>query len=154
MVAVQPEAVCWLKQAMDTGAETGSTYGDGTKTIAQSISGNSPLHGGRRLIAAVRDSGGLALAVSDEEILEAMADLGREGIAAEPSSAAGVAAMKQAVSAGRIKATDTVVCVITGTAFKQPEIVQRLTARPQRTLRAEVGELKGLLEELGMLGGE
>ena len=60
--------------------------------------------------------------------------------------------MKQAVSAGRIKATDTVVCVITGTAFGRPEIVQH-SPRPQRTLRAEVGELKGLLEELGMLGG-
>ena len=150
MVGVQPSAVCWLKQAIDTGAQEGSLYGDSTKTIAQSISGNSPLHGGRRLLSAVRNSGGMAMAVTDEEILEAMRDLGREGIGAEPSSAAGVAAFKQAAKAGKIRSTDTVVCVITGTALKQPAIVQRATNMPQRRVRADVDALRTLLEEYKM----
>ena len=150
MVGVQPSAVCWLKQAIDTGAQEGSLYGDSTKTIAQSISGNSPLHGGRRLLSAVRNSGGMALAVTDEEILEAMRDLGREGIGAEPSSAAGVAAFKQAAKAGKIRSTDTAVCVITGTALKQPAIVQRATNMPQRRVRADVDALRTLLEEYKM----
>ena len=116
MVPVQPEAVCWLKRAVDSGAEVAEMYGDSTRTIAQSISGNSPLQGGRRLIRAVRESGGAAMAVSDDEILAAMVDLGHEGIGAEPSSASTVAAFKQAVKAGKISSSDTVVCVITGTA--------------------------------------
>ena len=45
-------AVFWLEASDGQKAEAGSTYGDGTKTIAN-ISGNRPLHGGRRLIAAV-----------------------------------------------------------------------------------------------------
>lgn len=150
MVGVQPSAVCWLKQAIDTGAQEGSLYGDSTKTIAQSISGNSPLHGGKRLLSAVRNSSGMAMAVTDEEILEAMRDLGREGIGAEPSSAAGVAAFKQAAKAGKIRSTDTVVCVITGTALKQPAIVQRATNMPQRRVRADVDALRTLLEEYKM----
>lgn len=150
MVGVQPSAVCWLKQAIDTGAQEGSLYGDSTKTIAQSISGNSPLHGGKRLLSAVRNSGGMAMAVTDEEILEAMRDLGREGIGAEPSSAAGVAAFKQAAKAGKIRSTDTAVCVITGTALKQPAIVQRATNMPQRRVRADVDALRTLLEEYKM----
>ena len=150
MVGVQPSAVCWLKQAIDTGAQEGSLYGDSTKTIAQSISGNSPLHGGRRLLSAVRNSGGMAMAVTDEEILEAMRDLGREGIGAEPSSAAGVAAFKQAAKAGKIRSTDTAVCVITGTALKQPAIVQRAINMPQRRVRADVDALRTLLEEYKM----
>lgn len=150
MVGVQPSAVCWLKQAIDTGAQEGSLYGDSTKTIAQSISGNSPLHGGRRLLSAVRNSGGMAMAVTDEEILEAMRDLGREGIGAEPSSAAGVAAFKQAAKAGKIRSTDTAVCVITGTALKQPAIVQRATNMPQRRVWADVDALRTLLEEYKM----
>ena len=150
MVGVQPSAVCWLKQAIDTGAQEGSLYGDSTKTIAQSISGNSPLHGGRRLLSAVRNSGGMAMAVTDEEILEAMRDLGREGIGAEPSSAAGVAAFKQAAKAGKIRSKDTAVCVITGTALKQPAIVQRATNMPQRRVRADVDALRTLLEEYKM----
>ena len=72
MVAVQPAAVCWLKQAIDHKMSEGRMFGDSTQTIAQSISGNGPLHGGKRLIRCVRDSGGLALAVSDEEIIQAM----------------------------------------------------------------------------------
>lgn len=153
MVGVQPEAVCWLKQAIDTGAEEGSLYGDSEKTIAQSISGNSPLHGGKRLLKCVRESGGMAMAVSDEEIMEAMRDLGREGIGAEPSSAAGVAAMKQAVRSGRVRPDDTVVCVITGTAFKQPDVVRRVAAMPEKTVRADVDSLEKLLEYFHMDDG-
>ena len=150
MVGVQPEAVCWLKRAVDSGAEQGSMYGCSENTIAQSISGNSPLHGGKRLIRCVRESGGLATAVSDEEIMETMRDLGREGIAAEPSSAAGVAALKQAVKQGKIKSTDTAVCVITGTALKQPNVVRQVTSMPARHVRADVNELSALLSDLHM----
>lgn len=151
MVPVQPEAVCWLKRAVESGAETAEMYGDSTKTIAQSISGNSPLQGGRRLLRAVRESGGMAMAVSDSEIMEAMVDLGREGIGAEPSSAAAVAAFKQAVKAGNIRSGDTVVCVITGTAFKQPSVVEQISATPKYTIQADVGELEKLLSRLHLL---
>lgn len=150
MVGVQPDTVCWLKQAIDSGAQEGSLYGDSSLTIAQSISGNSPLHGGRRLIRAVRDSGGMAMAVTDEEVLEAMRDLGREGIGAEPSSAAGVAAFKQAAKAGKIASRDTAVCVITGSALKQPGAVRQAASFPERTMRADVRELALLLREMGM----
>lgn len=126
-------------------------YGDSTKTIAQSISGNSPLQGGRRLLRAVRESGGMAMAVSDEEIMEAMVDLGHEGIGAEPSSASAVAAFKQAVKAGNIHSGDTVVCVITGTAFKQPSVVERVAATPKYTIQANVDELEKLLSGLHLL---
>lgn len=151
MIGVQPEAVCWLKQAIEQGAETGSAYGDSTKTIAQSISGNSPLHGGKRLISTIRDSEGYALAVSDQEIMAAMEDLAREGIAAEPSSAAGVAAVKQGVFSGEIHSNQTVVCIVTGTAFKQPDVVQQIVSKVQPTVRADVADLKRLLVDYGML---
>lgn len=151
MVAVQPEAVCWLKQAVDSGAATAKMFGDSTKTIAQSISGNSPLQGGKRLLSAVRDSGGLAMGVSDQEILEAMVDLGHEGIGAEPSSAAAVAAFKQAVKQGKINSHDTVVCTITGTAFKQPSVVERIADLPKYSMRADVDELRSLLNKLHLL---
>ena len=151
MVPVQPEAVCWLRRAVDSGADVAEMYGDSTKTIAQSISGNSPLQGGRRLIRAVRESGGMAMAVSDQEIMEAMRDLGHEGIGAEPSSASAVAAFKQAVKAGKIRSDETVVCIITGTAFKQPGVVERIAAVPKYNIRADVGELKGLLDRLNLL---
>lgn len=150
MVAVQPDAVCWLKQAIDNHKSEGCMYGDSTKTIAQSISGNSPLHGGRRLIQCIHDSDGMAMAVSDEAIMQAMRDLGREGIAAEPSSAASVAAFIQAARTGRIGSRDTVVCVITGTALKQPEVVHRVAMLPENRIHADAHELSELLARFNM----
>ena len=83
--------------------------------------------------------------------MEAMVDLGHEGIGAEPSSAAAVAAFKQAVKAGNIRSDDTVVCVITGTAFKQPSVVERVAATPKYTIQADVDELEKLLSRLHLL---
>lgn len=149
MAAVQPECVNWLKRAIESGADTIAPYGDGTKTIAQSINGNSPLQGGKRLLKAVRDSGGMALSVTDDEIKEAMLDLAHEGIAAEPSSASTVAALKQKVKEGIINSNDLVVCIITGTALKQPKIVEQIASIPKFEIKADINELRELLKKLG-----
>ena len=149
MAAVQPECVNWLERAIESGADAVTPYGDGTKTIAQSINGNSPLQGGKRLLKAVRDSGGMALSVTDEEIKTAMLDLGHEGIAAEPSSASTVAGLKKKVKEGRIRSDDLVVCVITGTALKQPKVVEQIASTPKFEIKADVNELRELLGKLG-----
>ena len=151
MVAVQPESVAWIKEAIDTGAEEGKLFGEEGHTIAQSIQGNSPLQGGKRLLRCIRESDGLAMAVTDDEIRAAMLDLGREGIGAEPSSASSVAAFKQAVHAGKIRSDETVVCIITGTAFKQPSVVAEIASVPKYSINADVDELRALLEKVGMI---
>lgn len=151
MVAVQPETVAWIKEAIDTGAEEGGLFGEVGCTIAQSINGNSPLQGGKRLLKTVRDSGGLAAAVSDEEILEAMRDLGREGIGAEPSSAATVAAFKQAVKEGKIKSTDVCTCIITGSALKQPLVIEKAVPKSKYTLHLDMNEFRDLLKALELM---
>ena len=150
MFGVQPEACAHFKEAFDRGAKEAGAYGDYTKTIAQSIASDSPLQGGRRLLRAMYESGGGALAVSDEEIMEAMCDLAKDGIAGEPSSAAAVAAMKQAYKAGTIQSGDTVVCVITGSAFKQPSSIQLAGGEPKMHINANVDELASLLQHFGI----
>jgi len=71
------------------------------------------------VLAAVADSGGDILAVSDEEILEAQAALARmEGILAEPAGAAAFAGLRHAVRAGLVDPGETVVCYVTGTGLK------------------------------------
>ena len=150
MAAVQPECVNWLKRAIENGAEVIAPYGDGTKTIAQSINGNSPLQGGKRLLKAVRDSKGLAISVTDEEIRSAMLDLGHEGIAAEPSSASAVAGFKQKAREGILHSEDLIVCVITGSALKQPKVVEQIVSTPKYEIDAKVDELRDLLEKLGL----
>ena len=146
MVGVQPAVTAHFCQAFLRGDHEAGAYGDPTQTIAQSIAADSPIQGGRRVLKAIYDSGGLAIGVTEDEILEAMRDLAREGIAAEPASAASVAAMKQARATGWLKDEDTAVCVITGSALKQPSAVMKATNAPKETLHADFESLRALLE--------
>jgi len=71
-------------------------------------------------LRALRDSGGLATAVTDEAACLAQARIGREeGIVCEPSAAAGAAAVEALTRAGRIAPSDTVVCLLTGSGFRE-----------------------------------
>lgn len=146
MFAVQPAVTAHFREAFQKGLHEAGAYGDPKKTIAQSIAADSPLQGGKRILKAVYDSNGAALGVSEEEILEAMRDLAREGIAGEPASAASVAAAKQAARQGLIGEKDVVVCVITGSGLKQPAAVEMAAGLPKETIHADFESLKRLIE--------
>jgi len=82
--------------------------------------------------AAVRESGGVFEAVTDEELLSARALLAREeGIFVEPSSAAPVAGLLRRVREGRLPDGLLIVCVLTGHGLKDPEAVLRTERRPE-----------------------
>jgi threonine synthase len=93
-------------------------------------------------VAARDESGGLIEAVSDNEIL-AMQQLiaRREGVFCEPASAAGVAGVAHLAREGRVGASETVVCVLTGHGLKDPDI---LAADPgsTATVTADVRALR------------
>jgi threonine synthase len=71
---------------------------------------------GYRGVLAVRESEGDALAVSDDEMLAAQTALGREGLWAELSSAAGLAGLRQAAQS--MSFDGPVVCVMTSSGLK------------------------------------
>ena len=147
MFCAQPQSCAHFKEAFDMGLAEAGPFGDATKTIAQSIACDAPLHKGRRALKALYDTNGAAMAVSDDEILEAMRDLAAEGIAAEPSAAAALAVFKQAAAQGLMSSDQTIVCVITGSGLKQPRAVEMAAGLPKITMRASVAELKRVLEE-------
>jgi threonine synthase len=72
--------------------------------------------------AARTESGGQIESVTDEQILAAYRLLSeREGVFAEPASAAGVAGLLQASEAGQVPAGSIVVCTLTGHGLKDPD---------------------------------
>jgi threonine synthase len=148
MAAVQPRATAHFYQAFKEGSKTAGKFGDPTQTIAQSIAADAPIQGGERVLKAVYDSNGFANGVSDEEILEAMRLLGKEGISAEPASAASLAALKRAVQNGQVHPHETVVCIITGSGLKQPSAVQMASSEIDLKLNANISELAHLVESL------
>jgi threonine synthase len=76
------------------------------------------------VLRAVRESGGTALAVSDEQMIEAMRELGRrEGISAAPEGGAALQALKMLIAEGRVKSDETVVLFNTGGALKYLDVL-------------------------------
>jgi threonine synthase len=86
-------------------------------TIADSIAVDLPRDGLRALRAA-RQTGGAILAIEDQRILQAIGELGREAIFAEPAGATSYAGMKEAQKLGLIDDDETIVAVITGSGLK------------------------------------
>lgn len=93
-------------------------------TVAESIQVGNPSSLGWRALAAVRESGGAAVAVNDQEILEAQAlTCSLSGIFAEPAAAASVAVAKRMRAQGQLAHEAIVVCNLTGHGLKQPEAI-------------------------------
>ena len=86
--------------------------------MADSIAVGVPRNADKAL-AAVRESGGVAVNVSDEEILAAMGLMGRTcGVFGEPAGVAATAGVKKAVELGLIDPASTVVSIVTGNGLK------------------------------------
>ncbi len=97
-------------------------------TLADSISVDLP-RDGVRAVRAARQSGGSYLAVEDAKILQAIADLGKVGIFAEPAGATAYAGLVQAVQMGLITAEDAVLVLNTGSGLK--DVKAAMQAIPQ-----------------------
>ncbi|HEY0396277.1 MAG TPA: threonine synthase [Candidatus Elarobacter sp.] len=78
--------------------------------------------------AEVRTSGGTVLDVSDREIGEARAVIGRDGVGCEPASAASLAGLRKLVADGTIARDADVACVLTGHVLKDTAYAARYHA--------------------------
>lgn len=88
------------------------------RSIADSIAVGVP-RAGRWVLKALAATNGVAVAVSDDEILASIALLGRTtGVFAEPAAAASIAGLVRLVSAGTIGSDERVVALITGSGLK------------------------------------
>jgi threonine synthase len=82
----------------------------------------------KKALAEVRASHGTVLDVPDDEIAEARAAIGRDGVGCEPASAASVAGLRRLVAAGTIARDADVVCVLTGHVLKDTAYAARYHA--------------------------
>ena len=72
------------------------------------------------LLRALEVCDGVVREVSEQEILDAKAQVGAGGLGCEPASAASVAGAKQLVAEGVIGRDERVVCILTGHQLKDP----------------------------------
>jgi len=74
---------------------------------------------------AVSETGGSVITVTEQEIADAKAVIGRDGIGCEPASATTVAGIRKLVADGVIKESETVVAVLTGHLLKDTDYVMQ-----------------------------
>lgn len=88
-------------------------------TIASAIEISRPVNL-KKCLRALDVCNGVVLAVSDQEILDAKALIGKFGLGCEPASAATIAGLKHLLAGGVIGRDQRVACVLTGNVLKDP----------------------------------
>lgn len=88
-------------------------------TIASAIEINRPVNL-TKCLRALEWCQGVVRKVTDQEIMDAKAQVGASGLGCEPASAASVAGVKRLVSEGVIGSDERVVCILTGHQLKDP----------------------------------
>jgi len=79
----------------------------------------------KKALRALRHTGGFVVDVSDQEIAEAKAMIGRDGIGCEPASATTLAALRKLSWQGKIDRDASVVAILTGHALKDTDYILR-----------------------------
>ncbi|MDR1804237.1 MAG: threonine synthase [Treponema sp.] len=115
LISVQAEGCCPVNRAVERNAPIEPME---ENTLADSIAVGIPRNGDKAL-AAIRESNGITVNVSDNEILAAMRLLGKTtGVFAEPAGAAGTAGLVKAAAHGLIPRDSLVVSIVTGNGLK------------------------------------
>ena len=94
------------------------------QTLASAIKIGAPVSW-RKAWRAVYETGGSVITVTEQEIADAKAMIGRDGIGCEPASATTVAGIRKLVADGAINDDETVVAVLTGHLLKDTDYVMK-----------------------------
>ena len=128
LFGVQAEGSAAIANAYSAGSE--SIQPVHSKTLADSISVDLP-RDGVRAVRAARQTEGSYITVTDSEIIQAIASLGKAGVFAEPAGATSYAGLVKARQSGLIQAEDAVVVINTGNGLKDVKAaMQAVSAAP------------------------
>lgn len=120
MITVQAAGCAPVVQAFEAGKRFADEFPNAS-TVASGLRVPKAI-GDFLILDALRESGGTAIAVSDEELLEATREIGAaEGIFCAPEGAACLPALKKLIAAGQVKPDERVVLFNTGAGVKYLE---------------------------------
>lgn len=144
VTGVQPRGCAPIVQAYNSD-EGYITPVDNPSTIAKSLAIGNP-GDGVYAIKSIRESGGIGISVSDDEIVDGIKLLAsREGIFAEPAGGVAIAALKRLVESGMISPDERIVCYVTGNGLKSAEALEGTLVHPP-VIEPTLDALKNLLE--------
>jgi threonine synthase len=121
MIAVQSSGCAPVVRAFEQGADVSEMW-QNAATFASGLRVPKP-YGDSIMLEILRESGGMALALSDEKILASLKDWARhEGIFLSPEGAAATAAYDHLLATGFLTAKDRVVLFNTGGGLKYVDV--------------------------------
>jgi threonine synthase len=115
IIGVQAEGSAAIANAFHANTEIVTPVS--AATIADSISVDLP-RDGIRAVRAAKETGGTYITVTDDEIIQSIAELGRMGVFAEPAGAAAYAGLVKAAGLGGVGGDDPVLVLNTGSGLK------------------------------------
>lgn len=153
IMGVQAAGSNYLAEAWEKGEDVLTKPPIDDHTVADSISAGLP-RDRLKAMAAVKETGGAYITVSDEEILAAIPAMARgSGVFGEPAGAAAYAGLVKAVEKGLVRADERIVVVNTGSglkdvagAMKGVEIAQ---TRPHR-VDTDLASVDAVVREIGL----
>lgn len=141
MIAVQAVGCQPIVRAFENG-ESKSAFWEDAHTIAAGLRVPKPL-GDALSLAAIRASNGTAIAVTDQELLDASIELASAmGVFPAPEGGACLAAATKLLAAGFLKQNDKILLYNTGTGLKY---LEAFSTRFPRSLLSEQDKLGGLI---------
>jgi threonine synthase len=144
LVGVQAAGSAFLYDAWVKGEDVLAKRPIVAQTVADSISAGLP-RDRVKAMAAVRETEGAFIKVSDEEILAAIPTLARGcGVFAEPAAAAAYAGLARAAAEGLVGPADRVAVIVTGNGLKDVAAAMRAAGEGMR-VRPSLAAVRGVL---------
>jgi threonine synthase len=136
IMGIQAEGSAYLYQAWKNGEDILTKPPIAANTIADSISAGLP-RDRIKALAAVTETGGAYLTVTDDEILAAIPALARGcGVFAEPAGATAYAGLLKAIEQGLVSSDERIVVINTGNGLKDVagamKAVEQVGPQPHR----------------------
>ena len=122
MISVQSDGCAPIVRAFESGLDRAEPWDD-PRTIASGLRVPSAI-GDFLMLRALRESGGRAVAVPEDDLVGAVKEIGRlEGIFVAPEGAATVLAVERLIAERQIDAGERVVLFNTGTGLKYLDVL-------------------------------
>jgi threonine synthase len=143
LVACQAEKSDSIKQAFESDGIIREVTGD---TIADSISVRLP-HDGYAAVNAITESGGFAISVSDDQIIQAIPKLAREtSVFGEPAGVIALSGLEKALQNNLIKHDEKIVLLVTGNGLKDINSALKSVGKPMK-IGSDIDGLEKIVSE-------
>jgi threonine synthase len=138
MISVQAAGCAPIVRAFDAGARFAEEF-ENAATVASGLRVPKAI-GDFLILDAIRESGGTALSVTDEELIEGARELARnEGIFASPEGGACVPAARQLLARGDVKPDEKVVMFNTGSGIKYLDLFENRSKARKTPRKSALG---------------